>query len=85
MDKSHIDRACQWYMDNRDLIRTMLPLELRHPNGQSLSLYPANWDITCWVTRWQENRLATSDAEQLICAQLRPLFEVVRDRRVGHG
>jgi hypothetical protein len=85
MDKSRIDRACQWYMDNRDLIRTMLPLELRHPNGQSLSLYPANWDITYWVTRWQENRLATSDAEQLICGQLRPLFEVVRDRRVSHG
>lgn len=81
--KKTIDRACQWYKANLSTIRALLPLELpRQPYG--ITLYPANWDITYWINRWESDQLSLADAETYICAQLRPLFDVVRDRLI-HG
>lgn len=82
MANKSIESAIHWYRANLATIQALLPLEVpKEPYG--ISLYPANWDITYWIAKWENNLLSEAEAEQYICAQLRPLFAVVRDRLVN--
>lgn len=75
--KDRINRACRWYQSNSEAITALLPL--RVPTGDnSFSLYPANWDPTYWIQRWDEKRLSVHDAEKMILKQLRPLFPILQ-------
>jgi hypothetical protein len=80
--QTKVERAIAWYRINRAAIEALLPLDVPH-GGEStgFSHYPGHWALDFWIDKWEsgDRRFSLDEAEQLICAQLRPLYPVVRE------
>lgn len=76
-DKQRIDQICQWYKQNRDGIKSLLPIEIPCRNEIRIYSHESDATVTGWIELWEAGFLKRPGADLHIYEQLYPLFKTL--------